>query len=126
MKIFQYYPVIIYIILCISLLMNSVRVGYAIDGLEESHALLDDVLSRHVKNGLVNYNTIAEDKNFQAYIDWLNETNPTSFKNKNDELAFWINAYNAFAIKGVLDRFPVKKMVDTAGFFDKMQHHHWW
>jgi len=34
--------------------------------------------------------------------------------------SFWINSYNLFVIKGVIDNYPMKSPLDKAGFFDKI------
>ena len=89
---------------------------------DKGHALFDNALRRHVKDGLVNYEAIAKDKDFQAFLSWLDEVDVSSFKSRNDEMAFWINAYNALAIKGVVDNYPLEKVIDVAGFFNEQKH----
>ena len=39
-------------------------------------------------------------------------TNPQDFPTREDQLAYWINAYNALAIKGVVDNWPVRSVRD--------------
>ena len=43
-------------------------------------------------------------------------------KKRAQRLTFWINAYNALAIKGVLDNYPLKRVMDVEGFFDKVKY----
>ena len=48
------------------------------------------------------------------------ETTPASFPTRAAQLAYWINAYNAFVLKGVLEGYPVKSVRDLVplrGFF---------
>jgi len=52
---------------------------------------------------MVNYPKLAADPRFSLYVDRLNRIDPRSFPTRNGQLAFWINTYNAFAIKGILD-----------------------
>jgi len=68
-----------------------------------THRLLDDVLERAVSQGHVNYPEIRRDAKFEEYLAQLNHIDPTSLPFPNGQLAFWINAYNAFAIQGILD-----------------------
>jgi hypothetical protein len=55
-------------------------------------------------------------------LSWLKAANPDSFKTREEQLAFWINAYNALAIKGVVDHYPLEKAIHVDGFFDKIKH----
>lgn len=74
-----------------------------------SHAALSTVLARYVDaNGLVDYKGIATDKALAPYLAALAAdspaSNPAKFPTKDDALAYYINAYNAFAIQGVAKR----------------------
>jgi hypothetical protein len=76
---------------------------FPIHSTEVSHRLLRDVLSQAVSDGLVDYGKIQRDNRFREYVDSLNRVNPNDLPSKADRLAWWINAYNAFAIQGILD-----------------------
>ena len=64
--------------------------------------LFDEILQNNVVDGNVNYNGIKNDPKFKEYLKLLEPT--PHLNGKNEELAFWINAYNALAIKGILDK----------------------
>lgn len=68
-----------------------------------SHDLYRQVLAAHVTDGVVNYPELARDGRFEVYVRQLDRVDPNSLPTRADRLAFWINAYNAFAIKGILD-----------------------
>lgn len=70
---------------------------------EFSHQNFHGVLRAHVGHGVVDYPAIAADPGFERYIQQLDRIDPSSFPTRQDRLVFWINAYNAFAIKGILD-----------------------
>jgi hypothetical protein len=70
-----------------------------------SHQAFSRVLQQHVTNGRVNYPAVATDGRFNEYLRFFNRVDPSHLPARGDELAFWINAYNAFAIKGILDGF---------------------
>ncbi len=70
---------------------------------EFSHRLFDEILHAHVKDGIVDYPGVSQDSRFQNYIQQLDRGDPNSLPTPNDRLAFWVNAYNAFAIQGILD-----------------------
>ena len=61
----------------------------------------NDVLNGNVDNGKVNYKAIKANPNFQVFINSLKDK--PNFDNENQELTYWINAYNALVIKGILD-----------------------
>lgn len=69
---------------------------------EFSHQPFDQVLHAHVRGGDVDYPGIQGDRRFDQYLQYLDHVDPNSLP-KGDRLAFWINAYNAYAIKGILD-----------------------
>ena len=53
--------------------------------------------------GAVNYPGIKADPRLAEYLAYLAAADPDSFATDQQRLAFWINAYNALAIKGILD-----------------------
>ena len=68
-----------------------------------SHDRLELVLRAHVTDGWVAYPSVRRDPHFDAYLDQLDRVDPLALPAPAEQLAFWINAYNAFAIKGILD-----------------------
>ena len=95
-----------------------------------SHHLLDEVLRTHVDSvGMVDYGRLeAARTSLDAYVDSLRRTSPRNaperFATKAHELAYWINAYNAFVLRGVVDAYPVDSVRDIAllnGFFSRME-----
>jgi hypothetical protein len=70
---------------------------------EFSHQIFQEVLRAHVEHGVVDYPAVEADSRFEDYLRQLNRIDPRSFATRQDRLVFWINAYNAFAIKGILD-----------------------
>ena len=41
---------------------------------------------------------------------------------EDDQLAFWINAYNILTVKGVLDNYPLDSVLDVTGFFNGIHY----
>lgn len=76
-----------------------------------SHEMFDNLLKKHVSNdGKVNYKGFKKDwLKLQTYIAYLGENMPVETWSKNEKLAYWINAYNAFTIDLILDSYPAKK-----------------
>jgi len=74
------------------------------------HKTWDTLLQRYVKNGHVNYKGFARDvKLLDGYLEKLDKTDVSSFS-REEKLAFWINAYNAFTVKLILNHYPVKSI----------------
>lgn len=62
------------------------------------HGAFDRLLKAHVVNGLVDYDAFRSDPAFSDYLRLLAATNPATLS-RNEQLAFWINAYNAYTIQ---------------------------
>jgi len=78
------------------------------DRVNVSHALWDQVLKAHVdKDGLVDYCQLRDDARFKEYLFRVARTNPAELPSSDARRAYWINAYNAFVIQGVLETLPV-------------------
>lgn len=84
---------------------------------EFSHALFEQVLKDHVKDGVVDYPAIQTDDRLAAYLAQLERVAPDTFATRNEQLSFWINAYNAFAIKGILDHYSPMTYVGRYRYF---------
>ena len=82
----------------------------------------DSLLQTHIKAGsyqginanLVNYPALINDQQFSAIGQALSRYNPTDLLTA-DKLAFYINAYNYYAIKIVADNWPVEGIKDIGG-----------
>jgi hypothetical protein len=77
----------------------------------------EETLREHVKDGVVNYPDLATDPRFGTYLRQLDRVDPNSLAAREDRLAFWINAYNAFAIKGILDGYSPMTLFGRYRYF---------
>ena len=84
---------------------------------EFSHALFEQVLKDHVKDGVVDYPAIQTDDRLAAYLAQLERVAPDTFATRNEQLSFWINAYNAFTIDLILTRYPRLESIKDLGNF---------
>lgn len=71
------------------------------------HGLLDRLLEKVVADGLVNYAAVSVDEPLlEEYLAEVARVSPDShphlFPTEPDRLAYWINAHNACALRGVL------------------------
>ena len=78
------------------------------------HGLLDGLLRAHVDDaGLVDYPALrADSAQLARYLRGLAGTDPARLP-EPDRLAFWLNAYNAYTLKLVLDSYPVASVLDA-------------
>ena len=81
------------------------------------HSLWDSVLTMHVdSHGLFDYvGLIQNTDDFEVYILKLSSNPPSRDWSRNEQLAYWINAYNAFTVKIIIDHWPVQSIKDIAG-----------
>jgi hypothetical protein len=72
------------------------------------------LLQKHVgKDGLVDYPGFITDKQkLESYLDQVSQNPPAKDWTDNDKIAYWLNAYNAFTIKLIVDHYPVKSIKD--------------
>lgn len=68
-----------------------------------SHQAFDAVLRTYVMDGRVEYPCLAADPRFSRYLKELSSFNAKSLTERKEQLALWINAYNALAIQGILE-----------------------
>lgn len=81
-------------------------------GQAPSHEQWNTLLQRYVSaNGNVDYTGLRQNRGqLNAYLDLLAEESPDASWTREERLAYWINAYNAFTIDLILDNWPVKSI----------------
>lgn len=84
----------------------------------------DALLQKYVVGGRVDYARFKADTvdlaAFDAYLDRIGRCDVSSIQGLA-HYAFWVNAYNAFNIKGVLEAWPIQNIKSIDGFLDKRQ-----
>ncbi len=70
-----------------------------------SHQAWDQIVQAHVRDGQVDYPAIQASSRLDGYLGELTRIDPTKLPTRQHQLAFWINAYNAFAVKGIIDHY---------------------
>ena len=74
------------------------------------HKPLDEVLDLYVRDGLVYYRALRSDRRkLDAYLATLEQLPSSEVAGwaRNDQVALWLNAYNAHVLKAVIDRYPI-------------------
>lgn len=79
-----------------------------------SHDIWDQLTKKYVDNkGFVNYLGFKKDRaEFDKYLKTLSDSKPSDKWSRNEQMAFWINAYNAFTVDLILQHYPVKSIKD--------------
>ena len=81
-----------------------------------SHRLWQELLSADVRDGAVDYPAIRRQGRLPSYVALLNRVDPGRLS-AGDRLAFWINAYNAFAVTGILDGYAPDTLFGRYRYF---------
>ncbi len=87
------------------------------------HAPWTRLLASYVRGGTVDYKRLGSQsrEEFDAYLAALQSV-PREVLNaspRNAQLAFWINAYNAFTISLILDHYPIDGIWDVTPFWKR-------
>jgi hypothetical protein len=80
-----------------------------------SHTAFDVILKEYVsEEGWVDYQgLLADRKRLDDYLEILSVNHPNEENwSRNERLAYWINAYNAFTLQLILDNYPVQSIKD--------------
>ena len=85
----------------------------------------DILLGKYVKADLidgislnsVSYGKLRLDPVFNKLDKSLSLFSPSKLTTDQEKLAFWINVYNIFAVKIVINNYPLKSIKDVGGFF---------
>lgn len=78
------------------------------------HSLWTDLLQEYVNDsGFVNYQgLLGEKQKLNRYTEDLSNNPPSESWSENEKLAYWINAYNAFTVKLIVDNYPLESIKD--------------
>jgi len=80
-----------------------------------THELWSQILKENVKeNGWFDYQALLDNKSkFDQYLNLLNthHPNPDTWT-RNERMAYWFNAYNAYTVQLILDNYPLESIKD--------------
>lgn len=79
-----------------------------------SHAQYSELLKKHVSaTGKVDYKGFIRDSvQLNQYLKLLSANPPQNSWTREDQLAYWINAYNAFTVQLIIRHYPLKSIKD--------------
>lgn len=90
--------------------VTMVLLGATVSSAAERHAVFTQLLQANVDNrGLVDYATVCADPRLEQYTKNLANTMWQDL-NEADQIAYWINAYNAFTLKAICAEYPVESI----------------
>jgi len=80
-------------------------------------------LARWVRDGRVDYHTVVlDEQDLRRFVATLGTTGPKTtpdrFATEPERLAYYINAYNALVMLGVVDNWPITSVQDVQGWLD--------
>ena len=70
----------------------------------------------------MDYPALAKNARFYKYLDAIAELDPSTLETREEQLAFWINAYNALAMKNIVDGMSPIDMLGRVKFFRTTEH----
>lgn len=82
-----------------------------------SHSGWNNLLTQFVTStGKVNYKGLkAKQKDLEVYLKLLADNPVQTAWSRNEKMAYWINAYNAFTVKLILDNYPLSSITNLSG-----------
>lgn len=84
----------------------------------------DALLKKYVKGDYFDYAGLHKNKadlaRLDGFLKWQADAKLTNLP-VPDQIAFYINAYNACCVKAILDHYPVHSPKDVKGFFDGLK-----
>ena len=91
----------------------------------------DEFLDLYVRDGYVYYRALRSERSrFDMYVNSLGDVEVGSLP-RDDQLAFWLNAYNALVLRTVIDHYPIqgrspayppKSIRQIPGAFERLTH----
>ncbi|AWG23319.1 hypothetical protein FFWV33_18180 [Flavobacterium faecale] len=101
---------------------NTVDQEVSIDDARNvDHSKWNTLLKKNVSStGKVNYKGFLRDKKeLESYLDVLEANTPNSSWSRNATLSYWINVYNAYTVKLIVDNYPVKSIKEISNPWGK-------
>lgn len=93
-------------------------ISYSQAAYDPQHLLFTKVLSINVKDGVVNYENIKKNASeLESYLSQIKEVKKEVYDQwtPSEQMAYLINAYNAFTLKMISDFYPVESIRDIGG-----------
>ena len=106
-------------------IVSALALGFAASSspaeFDQTHKPFDQVLHHYVKAARVDYQGLkASPEELNRYLDQVAAVGKSDFKqwNEKQQLAFLINAYNAYTLRLIADHYPVKSIKDIGSILN--------
>lgn len=93
------------------LLTGAMTVPEARQAGDSDHQLFDELLDVNVRDGLVYYNALKSMRGrLDRYVAIVGQTSAAEYSGwaRERQTAYWLNAYNAFVLRTVVDHYPIR------------------
>jgi hypothetical protein len=88
------------------------------------HGGYSGLLEKYVDDGKVDYVSLKRDRDrLDSYLEGLARLSPEALGRmpRDEQLTFYINAYNALTLKVIIDNYPVKSIKDIPGVWKELK-----
>jgi hypothetical protein len=112
------------------LVTGACALSLAIPVAQESKTY-DELLDLYVRDGEVYYRALKSDRGkLDTYVNQLTNASADNMS-RDEQIAFWINAYNAIVLRTVIDHYPItgrspaypqKSIRQVPGAFERLPH----
>jgi hypothetical protein len=94
----------------LSLAFAAAAAAQSSDSVPAFHRAFDQLLDINVRDGLVYYRAVRSDRErLDRYVSSLNVPKVTyDGWSRDEQIAFWLNAYNAIVLQTVINRYPIQ------------------
>lgn len=116
----------LFLIMTISLVVGTFGPALSSRASTANHEIWADLLEKYITPGGVDYTGLqTEEDRLDQYLKVLEDTDPEKLS-RNEQYAYYINAYNAWTIKLILSGYPdVKSIKDFGSIFKSPWEKKW-
>jgi hypothetical protein len=118
-------------VLSVALALLLAAVPRAQDAEAARRASFDQILDTYVRDGYVYYRALRGERGkLDAYVNQFAKVDAEKLA-KNEQIAFWLNSYNALVLQTVIDHYPIprrsaeypaKSIRQIPGAFERLTH----
>lgn len=113
----------VFLLVCSFVAMRCAGPTIQSDSKPVDHAPWTQLLQEHVSDdGQVDYEGfVADSLALNEYLDTLSKNHPNKkYWSADEQLAYWINAYNAYTVQLIVRNYPVESIKDLGGSLYKI------
>ena len=96
---------------------SAIQPGDSIAYVDLDLGVFDQMLRAYVNEGVVDYPSFASDARFADFVSDIGRVDKQTLETRQEKLSFYINAYNALVIKGIIDGLSPASLLGRLRFF---------